>query len=59
METCWNCAGEGGFHECFDDSCECEDPQDSMVCAVCNGEGTIAGDERYSDDDYKIGELLN
>ena len=38
--TCWNCGGEGGFHDCFDDTCCCLD-KDSITddCDICEGNG--------------------
>ena len=37
--TCWDCGGEGGYHDCMDDCCCCLDPEDNRDCATCHGEG--------------------
>ena len=40
LETCWKCMGEGGFHECGEDTCACLAPDDlDVICAECHGEG--------------------
>lgn len=36
---CWKCHGEGGFHDCGDDTCPCANPTIDNVCEECNGEG--------------------
>lgn len=40
-ETCWQCYGEGGFHNCGEDCCCCADPDDDLNerCQECNGLG--------------------
>jgi len=48
-ETCWNCHGEGGWHECGEDTCCCIDPEEiTEYCPECDGTGRIVvkrGDE--------------
>ena len=41
-EPCWNCSGDGGFHDCGDDVCCCID-KDRIThdCDVCRGEGHL------------------
>ena len=41
--TCWQCHGEGGFHDCGEDCCPCLHPELDLneVCDVCDGEGYI------------------
>lgn len=37
---CWNCGGTGySHHDCGDDCCCCADPEDNVVCDVCDGAG--------------------
>lgn len=38
-ETCWQCGGEGGHHECCEDCCACLDPEPNVTCEECHGEG--------------------
>lgn len=39
-QQCWQCHGEGGFHDCGEDCCACIDPDDlNESCDVCDGEG--------------------
>jgi hypothetical protein len=40
-EQCWNCHGEGGFHDCGEDCCPCLHPELDLneVCEECNGVG--------------------
>ena len=41
-KECRNCAGEGyTHHDCGDDSCCCLNPENNVICHVCNGEGYI------------------
>ena len=48
-ETCWQCGGGGGFHDCGEDTCCCLDPDAGLgrVCDICGGDGMlkIAKDE--------------
>ncbi len=38
--TCLVCGGTGGFHDCGEDSCCCEDPDEiTVTCRACNGSG--------------------
>lgn len=41
FESCWECAGEGGYHDCGDDTCPCLHPEDDYWwdCETCDGEG--------------------
>ena len=37
---CWNCGGEGfSHHDCGEDCCFCLQPEDNVVCDICEGEG--------------------
>ena len=39
---CFQCWGEGGFHDCFDDCCCCSDPEEiTTVCDECKGTGYL------------------
>lgn len=43
-DTCQTCGGEGGFHDCGDDTCCCADPGgpsdgDWWDCPDCGGVG--------------------
>ena len=45
-ECCWSCHGEGGFHDCGEDTCCCADPEDVESddwcwCDECGGSGYI------------------
>ena len=41
-ETCVNCGGSGGFHDCGDDSCCCLDPDEiTETCEECHGSGEV------------------
>jgi len=36
---CYNCGGEGySYHECGEDVCCCLNPQDNVVCDICDGQ---------------------
>lgn len=37
--SCWQCMGEGGFHDCGEDCCCCLDPELNETCDVCEGDG--------------------
>jgi hypothetical protein len=44
LDTCQECDGAGGYHDCGEDSCCCADPggdedHDWFICAECNGTG--------------------
>jgi hypothetical protein len=46
-DECENCGGEGvTSHDCGEDSCCCEDPEDTVQCECCGGRG---GFEREAD----------
>lgn len=38
---CWNCFGDGGFHDCGEDCCPCLHPEADLneTCQECDGEG--------------------
>lgn len=39
-ETCWQCGGEGGYHDCGEDCCVCLDGEEiTHDCPECKGEG--------------------
>lgn len=49
-ETCWQCGGEGGYHDCGEDCCSCLHPDEQggefwRVCDVCEGEGELGAEE--------------
>ena len=39
--TCWDCGGEGGYHDCSDDCCPHLDPELETDCQTCGGHGEI------------------
>lgn len=40
LESCWQCLGAGGFHNCGEDTCACLDPDElNEICEECDGEG--------------------
>jgi len=40
-ESCWQCHGEGGFHDCGEDCCMCLDKEEiTEDCDECDGEGS-------------------
>jgi hypothetical protein len=49
VESCWQCGGEGGWHDCGEDCCACLEPDDQAgdfwhTCDVCEGSGEVAAD---------------
>lgn len=38
---CWQCQGEGGFHDCGEDCCPCLEPELDLneKCQECDGQG--------------------
>lgn len=39
-ESCWQCLGGGGVHNCGEDTCACLDPDElNEICEECDGEG--------------------
>ena len=40
-EQCWQCHGEGGFHNCGEDCCVCLHPEADLneTCEECGGKG--------------------
>lgn len=39
-EECDTCGGDGiDGHECGEDTCACAEPDDNVICDVCNGKG--------------------
>jgi hypothetical protein len=48
---CRACGGEGvSSHDCGEDSCCCECPEDNVVCDTCGGDGVVLVEEEYADD---------
>ncbi len=42
FEPCYHCHGEGGWHDCFDDTCCCLDKDEiTDICGVCKGSGEL------------------
>lgn len=40
LESCWCCMGEGGWHDCEEDTCCCLDTETiDDVCEECQGAG--------------------
>jgi len=39
-ESCHACFGEGGFHDCGEDTCVCLDKSPNIMCEDCNGKGS-------------------
>ena len=39
MESCHACLGEGGHHNCGDDTCVCLDKSPNIMCEECGGTG--------------------
>jgi hypothetical protein len=51
MTVCWECGGDGGFHDCGDDTCCCLEPTD-VECESCGGTGEVLEvDTELLDDD--------
>lgn len=41
-EPCWHCLGEGGFHDCGEDTCCCLDKDEiTEICPECRGRGWL------------------
>ena len=41
-DVCPVCYGEGGYHDCGEDTCCCANPDDDLIaCEECGGEGRI------------------
>lgn len=41
-ESCWYCMGDCGFHECFEDTCFCLNPDElNEICPECHGSGVL------------------
>lgn len=40
-QMCNFCNGEGGWHDCGDDTCMCEDMELNVMCPECNGTGEL------------------
>lgn len=38
---CWDCGGEGGYHNCGDDCCPHVNPELETDCDTCGGNGRI------------------
>lgn len=39
IESCWECLGAGGWHECGEDTCCCLHPEINELCQTCEGSG--------------------
>ena len=38
--VCWQCGGDGGYHNCGESSCCCLDSEEiTMRCDICRGQG--------------------
>lgn len=40
-ETCYECGGDGGYHDCGEDCCNCLWPEINRLCDVCGGHGVL------------------
>lgn len=41
-ETCTNCGGSGfSGHDCGEDTCCCLEPEEDLLCSVCEGVGVL------------------
>lgn len=43
-DCCHRCSGEGGYHDCGEDICCCEDeddPSEWVICEDCGGSGLV------------------
>ena len=41
-ESCWQCHGDGGWHDCGEDCCMCLDKERvTVVCDECKGVGEL------------------
>ena len=38
-DACWQCGGEGGYHDCGEDCCCCAKPKIDVICQECHGDG--------------------
>lgn len=39
---CWECNGEGGYHDCGEDCCMCVDQERvTHECSTCGGSGFV------------------
>jgi hypothetical protein len=36
---CWNCDEGLAGHDCGEDTCCCLDPEDNVLCDICEGKG--------------------
>jgi hypothetical protein len=44
---CWDCQGEGGYHDCGEDCCRClDDTSITHDCWTCGGKGWLPIPER-------------
>lgn len=42
FDECWQCGGSGYYgHDCMEDSCCCEFPDEDEICDICNADGTF------------------
>lgn len=55
---CWQCWGEGGWHDCGESTCCCSAPDElTKRCDVCDGEGGWMGDP--DEDMYESGKTAS
>jgi hypothetical protein len=47
--TCWDCGGEGGYHDCGEDCCSCLDPENDMECETCGGTGELDEGDSFAE----------
>lgn len=40
-ESCWQCHGAGGWHDCGEDCCPCARPELNETCPECGGKGWL------------------
>ncbi len=42
LDNCWQCGGSGYYgHDCDEDCCCCECPDEDEICDICYGRGTL------------------
>ncbi len=55
LETCFQCHGLGGWHDCGEDTCCCIDPEEiTLFCDECNGEGVLICRDDETDDGDQV-----
>lgn len=38
-QECWNCSDGFTGHDCGEDCCACLEPEDNVICDICDGDG--------------------